>query len=269
MSAYAAWIITDILSDRSSRFVGFGPAPALATPFASMFKTGTANQFQHIWALGATKRYTVGVWMGNFSGETVIGSTGSSIPARIASRLLSVLEDSDGKKNLGRSEGSALAGENLSGPMPVGVLELRICTLSGMSAGPHCTGFAREWIRNDRVPQRCTWHSGGGLFYPLEYQAWLNERFRSGSVSGGGSGRIRNPVPGSVYFLDPSISLETQALRIETNGFISGAMVYSNGMLQGSLNHAGVYALPLSRGHHFVLVEDSAGASASVNFEVR
>jgi penicillin-binding protein 1C len=98
MSPYAAWTIADILSDRSSRFVGFGPAPTLATPFESMFKTGTANQFQHIWALGATKRFTVGVWMGNFSGETIIGSTGSSIPARIAAKLLGVLEESAGQE---------------------------------------------------------------------------------------------------------------------------------------------------------------------------
>lgn len=267
MSPYAAWIVTDILSDRSSRFVGFGPAPALATPFASMFKTGTANQFQHIWALGATKRYTVGVWMGNFSGETVIGSTGSSIPARIASRLLAAMEE-DSPNDHARSA-TNLSAENLSGPVPSGVSELRICSLSGMGAGPYCTGLAREWIRSDRVMQGCTWHSGGGLYYPAEYQAWLSERFRAGSINREAMGRIRNPVQGAVYFLDPSVPQESQALRIETSGFGMDAMVYSDGILQGSLNHAGVYALPLSKGRHTVLVEDSDGVSAAVNFEVR
>jgi penicillin-binding protein 1C len=265
MSPYAAWMIADILSDRSSRFVGFGPAPALATPFLSMFKTGTANQFQHIWALGATKRFTVGVWMGNFSGETVIGSTGSSIPASIASRLLSALEQSAGADN----RGGANSLENIGGPTPAGVTETQICALSGMAAGPYCTGLTREWIRNEKIPPICTWHTEAGLFYPFEYQAWLTERFRSGGVMQGGNGRIRNPVSGSVYYLDPSIPPNAQALRVETNGFSADALVYSDGILQGSLNHAGVLALPLSRGRHTVLVEDLDGTSAMVDFEVR
>ena len=259
MSSWAAWMIADILSDKSSRFVGFGPAPSLVTPFASMFKTGTANQFQHIWALGATKRFTVGVWMGNFSGETVIGSTGSSIPARIASRLLSAMEQAAGLSGA----------ENLTGPAPPGTGEIRLCALSGMAAGPHCTGIVREWLQADRVPSPCVWHTPSGLFYPPEYQSWLSERFRSGGVRQTGSGHIRIPAAGAVYYLDPSLPAEAQALRIETSGFGGDALVYSDGALAGSLNHAGVYALPLSRGVHTILVEGAGGASASVEFEVR
>ena len=274
MTPYAAWIITDILSDRASRFVGFGPAPTLATPFASMFKTGTANQFQQIWALGATKRFTVGVWMGNFSGETVIGSTGSSIPARIASRLLSAMEQSAGPEK--GTSGNAAAGvnrgasaNNLAGPPPPGTTDVRICTLSGMAAGPYCTGVTHEWIRNDRIPPTCTWHTSAGLFYPPEYRSWLAERFRLGSTRQEGSGHIRIPVSGSVYYLDPSLPPDAQAIRIEATGFASDALVYTDGILMGSLNYAGVYALPLTRGSHTVTVEDSAGSSASVNFEVK
>ena len=259
MSPYAAWMIADILSDKASRFVGFGPAPALVTPFASMFKTGTANQYQHIWALGATRRFTVGVWMGNFSGETVIGSTGSSIPARIASKLLAAMEQSTGSDDSG----------SLAGPLPQGVREEKICALSGMGAGPYCTGSVSEWIRNETSISPCTWHSAAGLFYPPEYRSWVTERGRSGNTSRGGSGNIRIPVSGSVYYIDPSLSPESQALRIETNGFGEEAYVYADGTLAGSLNHAGVYAFPLSRGFHTVTVEDTSGAIASVEFEIR
>ena len=261
MSPYAAWLISDILSDRSSRILGFGSAPVMATPFVSMFKTGTANQFQHIWALGATSRFTVGVWMGNFSGETVTGSSGSAIPASIAARLLAAMEESTGS-------GQSTA-ETLTEAIPGGITEMRICALSGMASGPYCTGLVREWLRNEQVPSVCTWHSGAGLFYPPEYQAWLNERFRLGSVMQSDSVRIRNPVPGSVFFLNPSAPPETQAVRLETVGFGSDALVYSNGELQGSLNYAGVYALSISRGSHTVVVEDPDGRTASVNFEVR
>ena len=260
MSPYASWIISDILSDRSSRYIGFGPAPALATPFEAMFKTGTANQFQHIWALGATKRYTVGVWMGNFSGETVIGSTGSSIPARLASKILAAMEESDGNLS-SRNVGD----ESLTGALPQGVEEVQVCALSGLFAGPHCAGLTAEWIKNDRIPPVCFWHTAAGLFLPPEYQAWHSERFRLGSIMQEGTGRIRTPVSGSVYYLDPSLPPEAQALRIETSGFNEGALVFVNEELHGSLNYAGVYAFPLSRGNHRVAVTDS-GNSTSAGF---
>jgi penicillin-binding protein 1C len=267
MSPYAAWMIADILSDRSSRFVGFGPAPTLATPFESMFKTGTANQFQHIWALGATRRFTVGVWMGNFSGETVIGSTGSSIPARIAAKLLGVLEESAGQEKAQRTAGRVA--ENLAGPVPQGITEVQICALSGMAAGPYCTGLTREFIRNEKNPAVCNWHTQSGLFYPSEYRSWLSERFRSGGVRQEGAGRIRTPVSGAVFYLDPSLPAEAQALRVETTGFSESALLFVDGELTGSLNHAGVYALPLSRGRHSVTVADAEGSTASADFEVR
>jgi penicillin-binding protein 1C len=263
MSPYAAWVISDVLSDRASRFTGFGPAPVLATPFPAMFKTGTANQFQHIWALGASRRFTVGVWMGNFSGATVIGSTGSSIPARIAAELLKALE----------TEGSR-DGPVGGGP-PEFTTAVPICALSGMAAGPDCGGRLWEWLLPDRIPAPCTWHRKTGLVYPPEYQAWLEERFRAGRAGnwdgpGERSGAlIRIPVSGSVFYLDPSLPPEAQALRLETAGFGPEAPVYIDQILQGVLNPAGVYALPLFRGRHRVTVEDDTGARAWADFEVR
>jgi penicillin-binding protein 1C len=262
MSPYAAWMISDMLSDRASRFTGFGPAPALATPFSSMFKTGTANQFQHIWALGASRRFTVGVWMGNFSGETVIGRTGSSHPARIASELLKALE----------SEGSQ-AGP-VGGDPPAFTTAVPICALSGMAAGRDCGGGLREWLPQDRIPAPCTWHQKTGLVYPPEYQAWLEERFRSGRAGTWGGNEkadvfIRIPVSGSVFYLDPALPPDAQALRLETAGFSPEAAVYVDQILQGALNPAGVYVLPLFPGRHRVTVEDETGAAAWVDFEVR
>jgi penicillin-binding protein 1C len=258
MSPYAAWVISDVLSDRASRFTGFGPAPALVTPFSSMFKTGTANQFQHIWALGASPRFTVGVWMGNFSGETVIGRTGSSHPARIAAELLKALESGDSREG------------PVGGPPPEGAVAVPICALSGMAAGSGCGGGLREWLPRDRIPAPCTWHRNTGLVYPPEYQAWLEERFRSGRAGGGGTGGfIRLPVSGSVFYLDPALPPEAQALRLETAGFLPEAPVYVDQLLQGVLNSAGVYALPLFPGRHRVTVEDDTGAAAWADFEVR
>jgi penicillin-binding protein 1C len=200
--------------------------------------------------------------MGNFSGETVIGSTGSSIPARIASRLLAAMEQS-------ADNTPAVSPENPAGPMPPDTVETWICALSGMEAGPYCTGHAREWMPKDKSIPVCIWHTGAGLFYPPEYRTWLSERFRAGGTRQEADGRIKNPVHGSVYYIDPSVPADAQALRVETNGFGADTLLYADGILMGSLNYAGVFALPLARGSHVILVEDSEGASSSVEFEVR
>jgi penicillin-binding protein 1C len=138
-----------------------------------------------------------------------------------------------------------------------------------MAAGPYCTGLTREFIRNEKIPAVCNWHTQAGLFYPSEYRSWLSERFRSGGVKQEGVGRIRTPVTGAVFYLDPSLPAEAQAIRVETTGFSESALVFVDGELVGSLNHAGVYALPLSRGRHSLTVADSEGSSAEVEFEVR
>jgi penicillin-binding protein 1C len=258
VSPYAAFVIRDILSDKGSRFVGFGPAPTLATPFSAMFKTGTANQYQNIWALGASGRWTVGVWMGNFSGETIVGKTGSSIPARIASDILASLE----------------AGEGLSGSpktaapeVPDGMESVHICALSGMAATAYCSGTLNEWVIRGKSPAACSWHGPNGIAYPGEYRSWLAERLRAGSVNRG-TGGIRLPRQGAVFYLDSSLPAEAQAVRIETSGFGDNALVYVDSTLQGGLNPGGVFVLPLTRGRKRVVVEDDE-SSASVEFEVR
>ena len=83
ISPSAATAVARILADSHARAPGFGLSNPLATPFPAIFKTGTANQFSDIWAVGSTARLTAVVWMGNHTGATVSGETGSSLPARI------------------------------------------------------------------------------------------------------------------------------------------------------------------------------------------
>ena len=271
ISPYSAGIITDILSDRASRFIGFGPAAAMETNFPSMFKTGTANQFQHIWALGASARFTVGVWMGNFSGETVIGRTGSSIPARIASDLLIALEQTALEQgNIGQKTAFPdIAGNDIAHD----IREIEICTLSGMAAGIACSGRVKELLPSEKLPGLCSWHrrESAEPEYPWEYQAWLAERFRQGRVSqdaSSGAAYIRLPVSGSVFYYNPALPPESQAVRVETAGFAPEAFVFSNDVLQGSLNHAGVFTFLLQRGRHRIRVEDD-NYSDTIEIEVR
>ena len=71
-----------------------------------------------------------------------------------------------------------------------------------------------------------------------------------------------------MFYVDPALPPEAQAIRIETAGFGPDALVYANDVLQGGLNHAGVFALPLRRGSQYIVVED-ATALSTVTIEVR
>jgi penicillin-binding protein 1C len=81
MDAAAAYIVTDILSDRAARSVTFGLSNPLATRFWAAAKTGTSKDMRDNWCVGFSSRYTVAVWMGNFDGSAmwdVSGVTGAA-----------------------------------------------------------------------------------------------------------------------------------------------------------------------------------------------
>jgi penicillin-binding protein 1C len=71
VSPEAAFLVADVLSDRASRARSFGLESPLATRVWSAAKTGTSKDMRDNWCLGFTARFTVGVWMGNFSGESM------------------------------------------------------------------------------------------------------------------------------------------------------------------------------------------------------
>jgi penicillin-binding protein 1C len=77
----AVYVVADILADASARAVTFGLQSPLATRYTASVKTGTSTDMRDNWALGFSARYTVGVWVGNFSGEPmhdVSGITGAA-----------------------------------------------------------------------------------------------------------------------------------------------------------------------------------------------
>jgi penicillin-binding protein 1C len=76
MDARAAFIVSGILSDREARSATFGLENPLATRFWTAVKTGTSKDMRDNWCVGFSERYTVGVWVGNFSGEPMWNVSG-------------------------------------------------------------------------------------------------------------------------------------------------------------------------------------------------
>ncbi len=76
IGAPAAFLVSDILSDRESRSRTFDLESPLSTRFWTAVKTGTSKDMRDNWCVGFSDRYTVGVWAGNFSGEPMWNVTG-------------------------------------------------------------------------------------------------------------------------------------------------------------------------------------------------
>ncbi|MEO7338981.1 MAG: penicillin-binding protein 1C, partial [Caldimonas sp.] len=85
------FVTTDILADNNARVRTFGPASALATRGFAAVKTGTSKDMRDNWCVGFTDRYTIGVWVGNASGEAMHGVSGISGAAPVWHRLASWL----------------------------------------------------------------------------------------------------------------------------------------------------------------------------------
>jgi len=77
-SGEATFLVSDILSDRGARSATFGLENPLSTRFWTAVKTGTSKDMRDNWCVGYSQRYTVGVWVGNFSGEPMWNVSGIS-----------------------------------------------------------------------------------------------------------------------------------------------------------------------------------------------
>jgi len=207
-SADASRIICSFLSDSSARVLAFGAGRNFRTSFPAIFKTGTANQYQSIVALGSTMKYSAGVWMGNFTGETVLDKTGSSIPAAIVRNTLNVLHNT--QENF-----------NIDFPVPYGWQMRRVCAVSGMDPVEACLSVIGEYTHPEENRRDCTWHiivNGiSETVYPAEYQAWFSSSVRQGSLDYGSRPlEIVNPRNGFVYL--PSRSPNMTEIPVEVIG---------------------------------------------------
>jgi len=90
-SAAAAFLVSSILADRESRSVTFGLDNPLATRFWTAVKTGTSKEMRDNWCVGFSRRYTVGVWVGNFSGQPMTDVSGVTGAAPVWSEVMSWL----------------------------------------------------------------------------------------------------------------------------------------------------------------------------------
>jgi penicillin-binding protein 1C len=95
LSPQAAFLVGDILSDREGRSATFGLDSPLSTRFWTAVKTGTSKDMRDNWCVGWSQRYTVGVWVGNFSGSSMWNVSGISGAAPAWLEIMNALHEDE------------------------------------------------------------------------------------------------------------------------------------------------------------------------------
>ena len=247
---YSAWMICSILSDPSARATGFGTSTYFTTSVPAMFKSGTSSEFTNLWCVGATPRFTVGVWAGNFDGRAVINKTGSIVPTQVVSQVLTVL-----------SQEHPLPRAQRDFKRPPGVVAARICTVTGLSATPFCDSTRTEYFRSAaEVPPPCGWHA---------------DPFRRGDLlldsllGSGETVRILFPVNGQVLYLDQTLRGGTQAIPVSIAARDArGVQVTIDGRRASAGAGLSGLSVALTRGPHEIIATTPTGRDR-VRFEVR
>ena len=121
-SPAAAFLITDILAQRTRPDLPFGYQSSRHLPKIA-WKTGTSYGRRDAWSIGYNQDYTIGVWVGNFSGQGSPALTGADIASPLLFDLFNTL---------------AYNSPN-NWTTPPATLDFRlVCTETGLVPGEHC-----------------------------------------------------------------------------------------------------------------------------------
>jgi penicillin-binding protein 1C len=163
-SAESAFLVADILADRQARALTFGLENPLATRTWTAVKTGTSKDMRDNWCIGFSRRYTVGVWVGNFNGSPMHDVSGISGAAPAWAAIIDFLHPT-GDKLLGNEAASPLAPKPAAG-------------LIRKTIQPANEPAREEWFIHGTEPADASWtpaspitkilHPGDGMILALD-----------------------------------------------------------------------------------------------------
>ncbi len=159
VSPQSAALALDILADPVARIPAFGLRTPFDWPFRAAAKTGTSRHYTDNWAVATTGRFTVAVWVGNFSGQPMQGVSGVTGAGPLLHRAVLVTA-------------RRYAPGNLVKPEDAGLVSAQICRVSGLRASRDCPSMT-EWFKPGSIPAAtCHWHDNGEVHLPAAYAEW-------------------------------------------------------------------------------------------------
>ncbi len=238
LSPESSFIVSDILSDNNARARTFGTDSVLSTRFWSAVKTGTSKDMRDNWAIGYSQRYTVGVWVGNASGESMWDMSGVSGAAPVWASVMGFLHQQ----------------QRSSAPTPPASLKAVQIALNSPNGSP-LEASRREWfIAGSEVD----------TINSIALRADSMPATRSKSLKNTAP-KITSPAQGTIIALDPDIPPQHQRLHLRAEG--ANARWLLNGQSLGATRDIAWLPMP---GRHTLQLADGRGTVLDeVKFEVR
>ena len=137
MDPRVAWLISDILSDNLARAPTFTTHSILQIGRPAAVKTGTTTDFRDNWTVGYTPNLVVGVWVGNTNNDPMINISGVSGAGPIWHDFMRAVL-------LGQPE--------MQFVRPDGLVQVEVCSLSGLLPTPDCPYTRLEWFIEGTEP---------------------------------------------------------------------------------------------------------------------
>jgi penicillin-binding protein 1C len=232
---HVAWLVDNILSDDEARQIGFGLNSTLKIDRTAAVKTGTTTNFDDNWTIGFTPDLVVGVWVGNSDYQAMRDVTGLTGAAPIWNEFTR----------------EVLQGvPNQDFPQPEGLVQVRVCDISGLLPTPACPKTHLEWFidgtqpkQNDNTYQEVWVDTSTGLLandatpmelrqsmvvldLPVQTLPWarsiglpLLADVMQGQTDQASSGAdlltLLTPQSGMTYLIDPRFDQSAQQLQME------------------------------------------------------
>lgn len=141
LSPGAAWIVREILAANSRPGEGVDTFDTGRRPRVA-WKTGTSYGYRDAWAIGGTRRYTVGVWVGRPDGTPMPGQYGAVTAVPLMFEVIDSLPREPG--------------DSARTPMPTSVEEIEVCWPLGTAASAQpaalCQKRMKAWTLDGAVP---------------------------------------------------------------------------------------------------------------------
>jgi penicillin-binding protein 1C len=186
----AAYLVSDILVDHERPDFPREVLDVSRLPHVA-FKTGTSYGKRDAWAVGWNGRYTIGVWMGNFSGKGAPRLSGTVMAVPLLVDLFNAID----------REGS-----DLGIPQPDVLERRRVCARTGLLPSPQCRELTDDWaIRDVSTKRRCE------LLQPFRVDAERRMHYCMDCLPDSGAEQAWYPVVDprlSVWFEENNVGIE-------------------------------------------------------------
>jgi penicillin-binding protein 1C len=264
------WLLSDILADDDARSLGFGHNSTLKIDRPAAVKTGTTTNFHDNWTIGYTPDLVVGVWVGNSDYKAMKDVTGLTGAAPIWHEVIRKALEGKPKREFER---------------PDGLIQLEVCSLSGLLPTAYCDHTRMEWFiagteptQPDNIFQQVTIDALTGaladastpadrvqtrivLDLPITAHPWARSQGLPLLVDIPHSSEaviqpqiaLISPRPNSTYRFDPAFDASAQKLLIEAvvGAGISAVTIWADGVPLATLTESPYQAWwQLSAGEH-------------------